>query len=226
LAILEERDRIGREMHDGLAQVLGFVNTKAQAVREFLRAGQQNTAAFHVDELIGAAREAYTEARQAIADLRTEGVAERPLADLVAESLTRLERQAGTVTRLDLAPGWDEAAVSASMRVQLLRIVQEALSNARRHARAKTVSVSLALVDGQVRVTVADDGAGFHLSHLLSPQFSHFGLRTMRERAQAMGGTFRIESLPGEGTRLFVGVPVDSDPAEPAAPAARREARP
>ncbi len=210
LAILEERDRIGREMHDGLAQVVGYVNTKAQAVREFLRAGQTETAGQQVEELIGAAREAYADARTAIADLRAEGVNERGLAELLEEQLERFRRQAGVVATLELAPDWPEAALAPGVRVQVLRIVQEALTNARKHAAAQHVHVSLALVEGQAHVVVADDGRGFHLSRLLSPDFQRYGLRTMRERAQAVGGTFRIESLPGAGTRISVLVPLES----------------
>lgn len=207
LAILEERDRIGREMHDGLAQVLGFVNTKAQAAREYLRSEQPAAAARHLDELILAAREAYADAREAIAGLRVEGAAERPLADLLAEQIGRFERQSGVAAELQLAAGWADALLSPDARVQLLRIAQEALTNVRKHAAARRVTVSLALEGDEVVLCVSDDGRGFHLSRLLSPEFSRFGLRTMRERAQAVGGVFRIESLPGHGTRLFVHLP-------------------
>jgi signal transduction histidine kinase len=208
LAILEERDRIGREMHDGLAQVLGFVNTKAQAVREYLRTEQPAAAARHLEELIVAAREAYADAREAIAGLRVEGAAERPLAELLAEQIERFQRQSGLAAELKLAPEWTDAYLSATARVQLLRIVQEALTNTRKHAAAQHVTLSLTVENEQVHLCIADDGRGFHLSRLLSPDFSRFGLRTMRERAQAVGGVFRIESLPGQGTRLSVHVPL------------------
>jgi signal transduction histidine kinase len=208
LAILEERDRIGREMHDGLAQVLGFVNTKAQTVREYLRAAQPDPAAQHLEELIVAAREAYADAREAIAGLRVEGAAERPLAELLAEQVERFQRQSGAAAELSLAPGWADDLLAPTARVQLLRIVQEALTNARKHAAASRVTVSLGLEGGQASLCIADDGRGFHLSRLLSPDFSRFGLRTMRERAQAVGGVFRIESLPGQGTRIQVHLPL------------------
>jgi signal transduction histidine kinase len=208
LAILEERDRIGREMHDGLAQVLGFVNTKAQTVREYLRAAQPGPAAQHLEELIVAAREAYADAREAIAGLRVEGAAERPLAELLAEQAARFQRHGGAALELRLAPGWSDELLSPTARVQLLRIVQEALTNVRKHAAAAHVTVSLDLEGSQARLCIADDGRGFHLSRLLSPDFSRFGLRTMRERAQAVGGLFRIEALPGQGTRINVHLPL------------------
>ncbi len=208
LAILEERDRIGREMHDGLAQVLGYVNTKAQAAREFLKTGQAASASQQLEELIVAARAGYTDAREAIADLRVEGVGERSLSDLLAEHVSRFRRQSGVPCELTVAPDWRDAELAPSARVQVLRIVQEALTNARKHAEAHCVRVSLEVSDKQALVRIADDGRGFPLSRLLSPDFARYGLRTMRERAQAVGGSLRIESLPGEGTRIIVHVPL------------------
>jgi signal transduction histidine kinase len=213
LAILEERDRLGREMHDGLAQVLGYVNAKAQAAREYLRAGQTELAAQHLEELILAAREAYTDARETIADLRMEGVRERPLPDLLTEYVARFERQSGVQAHLVVEPSWQARRLPLTARVQLLRIVQEALTNIRKHAQAQCAAITLNMADGFAQVQVEDDGQGFALSRLLSPEFSRYGLRTMRERAQAVGGTFRIESLPEAGTRVRVQVPLAPDPA-------------
>jgi signal transduction histidine kinase len=211
LAILEERDRIGREMHDGLAQVLGFVNTKAQAVREFIRAGDTREAGHQVEELIGAAREAYTEARQAISDLRMEDPGEPTLAAWLEAQLERFRRQSGVAAELVTAPEWREPRLSATARAQLARLVQEALANVRKHAAASQVTVGLGQDHGQACLQVADNGRGFALSRLLSPEFSRYGLRTMRERAQAIGGVFRIESMPGAGSRIVVTFPPEAE---------------
>ena len=215
LAVLEERDRIGREMHDGLAQVLGYVNTKAQAVREFLRAGQPDMAGRNLEELVGAAREAYTDAREAIAGLRMEDASRRGLTEMLTEYVERFQRQSGVAVELALGASWDDECISSTVRVQLLRVVQEALTNVRKHAAAQHVRITLDSDSVQARVRVEDDGRGFYLSRLLSPEYAHYGLRTMRERAHAVGGTFRIESLPGEGTRIIVHVPREQ-PAEEA----------
>jgi signal transduction histidine kinase len=109
---------------------------------------------------------------------------------------------------LAVAPDWRDAELVPSARVQVLRIVQEALTNTRKHAKAQGVRVSLETWDQQALVRIADDGCGFHLSRLLSPDYARYGLRTMRERAQAVGGSLRIESLPGAGTRIIVHVPL------------------
>jgi nitrate/nitrite-specific signal transduction histidine kinase len=209
LAVLEERDRIGREMHDGLAQVLGYVNTKAQAVREFLKAGQPNVAERNIEELVTAAREAYTDAREAITNLRMEDVRERGLAEMLAEHVERFRKQSGILIELTISADWDDQRISPTVKVQLLRVAQEALTNVRQHAAAQNVRVALDTNSAQARVRVEDDGHGFYLSRLLSPEYSHYGLRTMRERAHAVGGTFRIESMPGKGTRIIVHVPLE-----------------
>jgi signal transduction histidine kinase len=208
LAVLEERDRIGREMHDGLAQVLGYVNTKAQAVNEFLRAGQTVPATHQLQELIAAAQEASTDAREIIVGLRLNNVDERQLTDLADEYVNRFERRSGVVTDLVVAQSWDDTGVPSTVKVQSLRIIQEALTNARKHARANHVGVTLDRCNNSAVIMVKDDGCGFMLSRLLRPDFSRYGLRTMRERAQAVGGTLRIESAPGKGTCIEATLPL------------------
>jgi signal transduction histidine kinase len=207
LAVLEERDRIGREMHDGLAQVLGYVNAKAQAVHEFLRAGDAGAAERQLRELVSAAREAYADAREAIVGLRMNDVRERGLAELTEEYVERFQRQSGVPAELVVEQSWEEDALPATAKVQSLRIIQEALTNARKHASAGQVDVVLETSDGGAVIRVIDDGCGFTLSRLLRPDFSRYGLRTMRERAQAVGGKLRIESAPGKGTRVIATLP-------------------
>jgi signal transduction histidine kinase len=207
LAVLEERDRIGREMHDGLAQVLGYVNTKAQAVSEYLRSGEPHHAERHIGELVSAAREAYTDAREAIVGLRQEDVDRRGLSEMLAEYMKEYSRRNEVSAELVITPAWSDDRLSSTAKVQLLRIVQEALTNARKHASASQVRTSLDVKGAHAVIRVEDDGRGFNLSLLLRPDFARYGLRTMRERAQAIGGNFRIESLLGKGTTLVIRVP-------------------
>lgn len=208
LAVLEERDRIGRELHDGLAQILGYVNTKAQAVHEFLRSGDLGAAARQLEELIQAAREAYTDAREIIVGLRMNAVHDRGLTALAEEYVRRFQRQSGVAAELTITPAWDDQVVPETVKVQSLRIIQEALTNARKHAEADLVCVTLDKRDATAHITVEDNGRGFMLSRLLRPDFSRYGLRTMRERAQAVGGSLRIESAPNEGTCITATVPL------------------
>ena len=208
LAVLEERDRIGRELHDGLAQILGYVNTKAQAVHEFLRADDLGAAARQLQELINAAQEAYTDAREIIVGLRMNAVHDRALTALAEEYVARFQRQSGVAAELAITPAWDDQVVPETVKVQSLRIIQEALTNSRKHAQAGLVSVTLDKRNDTALITVQDNGRGFMLSRLLRPDFSRYGLRTMRERAQAVGGNLRIESAPGKGTRITATLPL------------------
>ncbi len=209
LAVLEERDRIGREMHDGLAQVLGYVNTKALAVREFLQHGKVDEADGQILELVSAAREAYTDAREMIVGLRMNDIRKRSFATLVEEYIDRFKRQSGISVRLEILPSWDDAALPEKAKIQSLRIVQEALTNVRKHSQASQVAITLKSDPSSAQIVIEDNGCGFLLSRLLRPDFSRYGLRTMRERAQAVGGTLRIESAPGEGTRIVASLPLE-----------------
>jgi signal transduction histidine kinase len=191
LAVLEERDRIGR-----------------QAAQEFLKAGDDKAAERQLQELVGAAREAYTDAREVIVGLRMNGVPERGLAELADEYVERFRRQSGVAAELVVASSWWADALPAKVKVQALRIIQEALTNARKHARASRVVVSLETENDTAVISVEDDGCGFMLSRLLRPDFSRYGLRTMRERAQAVGGSLRIESAPGKGTCIIAILPL------------------
>jgi signal transduction histidine kinase len=204
LAVAEERLRIAHEMHDGLAQVLAYVNTKAQAVKEFLRAGRTEDATRQLDQLAGAAREVYSDVREAIIGLRSAAVPGRPFTEALQDYLDTWEDQTGIPCRLHFD---GEPRLSSGAELQLLRIVQEALANVRKHAGARQVDVTLERTLGRLRVTVADDGAGFKPADLGRAEFPRFGLATMRERAENGGGSFQLESAPGQGTRVTVELP-------------------
>jgi nitrate/nitrite-specific signal transduction histidine kinase len=212
LAITEERERIAREMHDSLAQVLGYVMTKAQAVQELLRRGQTDKAAAQVSQLNDAARAAYADVREGILALRTSVGSERGLLDALQEFLDRWKEQSDVDAELSVCPeGKCLDQLSPVAELQLLRIVQEALANVRKHADAKHVQVSISEDLESIQTVIADDGRGFDPE---SPSrdghepMPHFGLATMRERAESVGGTLRISSTPSSGTQVIVRLPV------------------
>ncbi len=93
---------------------------------------------------------------------------------------------------------------------QLFRILQESLTNVRKHARARSVRIALAVSDGSVEATVQDDGEGFDAARPGTPEESTFGLRFMRERAEEVGGTVSVDSAPGGGTRVTITVPLEA----------------
>ena len=205
LAVSEERLRIAHEMHDGLAQVLAYVNTKAQAVREYLRTGRGEEATKHLDQLAGAAREVYSDVRESIIGLRAAAVPGKSIADILNDYVATWEAQNGIECRLELR---GDMALPPASELQVLRIVQEALANVRKHAKAAHAEVRIEPDDYRIRITVQDDGIGFNPGELSRSEFPRFGLATMRERAEAVGGALRLESAPGLGTRVEIEIPI------------------
>jgi len=204
LAVAEERLRIAQEMHDGLAQILASVNTKAQAVKEFLRGGRTEEATRHLDQLASAAREVYADVRESIIGLRCAALPGRSIAEALEEYVNTWKAHAGVDAslRIDGAP-----RLASNAQLQVLRIVQESLANVRKHADASRVEISLQQTAARFRMIVQDDGAGFNPSVLGRSELPRFGLSTMRERAESMGGSFHLDSAPGAGTRITVELP-------------------
>jgi signal transduction histidine kinase len=194
VAVLEERRRIARDLHDGLAQELAFAATQARALAD---RSEQPTRA----RLVAAATErALDESRRAIAALTRplDEPIEASLAQCAEEVCSRFDAQ----LLLEVEPG---LSVVADTREALLRILREAVTNALRHGQARTVAVRLHGPD-PVRLVVQDDGVGFDASDLRHLS-GRFGLISMRERAEALGGAFRLASAPAGGTTVEVELP-------------------
>ena len=205
LAVAQERLRIAHEMHDGIAQVLGYVNTKAQAITEYIRRGKTEDATIQLRELASAAREAYADVRESIVDLRTLPEPQRSFSDVMEEYLARWKEQTGISTQLTMDA---DLAIPAAEELQLVRIIQESLANVRKHSRATTVKVEVRRRESSLLVTVEDDGVGFDPSVRPRSEFPRFGLATMRERAESIGATFVLETTAGKGTRIRVDAPM------------------
>lgn len=204
LGAARERLRIAHEMHDGLAQILAYVNTKAQVVREHLRQGRAGAAQEHLDQLAEAARSCYVDVRGQILELRTAAATDRSLAESVAEFVRAWEGRAGVEADLEVSPGLE---LPPEAELQVLRILQESLTNVRKHAGASRVTVRLLQETGHVRLVVVDDGVGLSESPARDSARPRFGLSTMKERAESVGGSLEVTSSPGEGTRVEVRLP-------------------
>ena len=213
LAITEERDRIAREMHDSLAQVLGYVNTKAQAIQELLRAGQVERASGQVGQLSEAARGAYADVREGILGLRTTLGPDRSFLTALREYAQLWQDQSDVAVELRVTPPETQLhSLSPTAELQLLRLIQEALANVRKHARASHVCIHLTESPDHVEAIVEDDGRGFDPGRLGAAGHPRFGLSTMRERAEAVGGDLHVISNPGQGTRVVVHIPTGGVP--------------
>lgn len=209
LAITGERDRIAREMHDSLSQVLAYVNTKSQAALTWLKRGDVAAATEQIDQLAAAAREAYVDVREGIFALRTSTNLDqnRSVIDVLGDYLTQWTEQHKVPVRYEHEPIDDLGQISPLAEVHLLRLVQEALSNIRKHAHASTVSIEIGRHGVEWVIVIADDGIGFDPTALIPGAFPRFGLSTMRERAEASGGSFDLVSTPEAGTTITVTLP-------------------
>jgi len=210
LAGLEERERLARGLHDNLAQVLSYANMQAQAARELLAAGQTETVDFYLARLADATREAHADAREYILGVKTGISPEQGFPAALGQYLQRFGRTCGLDTEL-IIPEPEvlaEVSLEPTIEIQLLRIVQEALTNVRKHAHASSVWVRFAADGNQAQVVVEDDGRGFDPALLPTGDAQAFGLKIMRERAEEVEGSLEVLSAPGQGTRIAVRVPL------------------
>jgi signal transduction histidine kinase len=207
LATLQERDRVARELHDSLGQVLGYAKLQAQAARELLARHEWRQADGHLAQLVTVAQDAHADVREYILGARS-GVAGAGFLPSLRDYLSRFHATYGIATTLETSPALAGLVFEPMVGAQLLRILQETLTNVRKHARARAVRIGLSVSEGNAEVIVQDDGAGFDPTRLETAEATTFGLRFMRERARGVGGTVRVDSVPGEGTRVVITVPL------------------
>ncbi len=205
-AVVEERERIAREMHDGFAQAIGYIGLKSSLAEDLLVQHDVDAAGQAVAAIQNAADEAYRDVRASILALRSSDVSERGLATCLEDYCEKFALDTGIAVATDVA--WDPTRCWPLVELQLMRIIQEALANVRKHARAARVQVSLEQASAMCTLAVADDGRGFSLADYAGPSGSRYGLKIMQERAQALGGTLRIDAAPGRGTTVHVTIPL------------------
>ncbi|MFO7917070.1 MAG: histidine kinase N-terminal 7TM domain-containing protein [Anaerolineae bacterium] len=209
LAMLHEREQLSRELHDNLGQVFAFISIQGQAIRHLLSRGEVSTADEYVSRLIDVAREADIDIRESILGLRV-ALSEQGLFPALASYVAQYERLYGIRTELTKPESGLSGAFEPLVEVQLLRILQEALTNVRKHADARRVRIAFATDDGWIRVTVQDDGDGFDPTAAFEESDEHVGLSVMRERVEEVGGTFSLKSALGQGTEVVVRVPMSA----------------
>jgi two-component system nitrate/nitrite sensor histidine kinase NarX len=198
--IVAERGRLAREMHDGLAQTLGYLKMRVGQIARWIESYQSERASSALHELAQTINDAYLELRTALDGLRAQ-----PNAPFAAE-LRRLADTFASQSGLEIEMIVEaEPQLSASAQAHLLRIVQESLANARKHAQANYVRLTLSAQDNHLQMLVEDDGQGFDAGQDL-PQTRH-GLRVMRERADLLGADLQVTSAPGLGTRVYLELP-------------------
>ncbi len=208
-AIGEERARIARELHDGLAQMLGYINTKAIAIRLLLGKDQVPAAEAQLHQLEEASQELFVDVRESILGLQMVGQGDIHLSEMLKEYSVRFSQLSGLPVQISLSPQAEDLELPAETELQLLRIVQEALTNVRKHAAATCAEVRVQVLDGKLELVVRDNGQGFEPEQTRRdlPR-THFGLEIMRERAEAIGATFCLESRPESGASIKLQLPI------------------
>ncbi len=201
LSLLQERMTIAHELHDSLAQTLAGLRIQAQVLRETLAQDEHPGVRSEFDRLSAGLEVAHKEVRDLIRNWRAVG-AEGGLMPALDATITRFQAETGIPVFVQR--DW-HGVLPASYQTHVLRVIQEALSNVRKHARAQTVRVLLASeADGLYRVLIEDDGEGAVPGEEREDQEEHFGQAIMCERARAMGGDLRVEREIGEGTQVLL----------------------
>jgi signal transduction histidine kinase len=208
VAALHERGQLARELHDSLGQVLGYISMQAQAIRKRARDGDIGSIESQLARLAEVAQEAHRDIRESIFNLKNGPAEEWFFFAALRGHLTGYQEHYGIRAELAITEGLTEDHFETGATLQLLRVIQEALTNTRKHGRARHVQVSFACEEGQVQIVIADDGCGFDSRQISESGESHYGLAFMRERLGLIGGSLKIETEPGAGTRVLLHVPI------------------
>ena len=204
-ATVAERERIAREMHDGMAQVLGVTHLRLRALESAASVRDLPEVHDEVSDLADLCSEAYRDVRESILGLRESSRVDRSLMESLHAYVEKYQRQSGIPTHLE-ADVDDDFSLPQRYCVQLLRVVQEALTNVRKHSGASKAVVRVRDDGVLATIVIEDDGHGFDIATTPYTR-DGFGLHSMRERLDLLGGTLTIDSEPGRGTRVVATVP-------------------
>lgn len=211
LAALRERELLARELHDSVGQVLGYVSMQTQAAHKWLRDDNVPRATVLLNRLTEVAQQAHDDIREAILALKAARPGEWSFLANLREYAKDFERQYGITTEVTTGEKVSAEPFEPGTGVQALRVIQEAMSNARKHGRARTIGIRIENEGMTARITVSDDGQGMTSGTDKGPSTGHFGISFMRERMAEVGGSLNVSSQPGEGTRVVLRVPLYLD---------------
>jgi PAS domain S-box-containing protein len=203
LAEMRERNRLAQELHDTVAQALGYLNLKIGMTYSSLNSGEVETAKANLQELKQVIGETYTDVREEIFYLRAKALSELSFMELLEKYTDKYRR----FYNLDIQVIQEAEAglfdFSAEVTTQLVRTIQEALINVRKHAHVNKIIIRLGQEADVIRISIEDQGQGFDLDQIKEKRAS-FGLQMMRERVESVGGSLEVETAPGQGTRVVL----------------------
>ena len=205
-AVMQERERLSRELHDGVAQLVAQLLLRLDTIKELVEADRPREAGAELERLHGVADEIYEDIGESITGLRT-SVTERGLVRALQDYADQFEERHQILVSLRTDYAADHLSPLAAL--QLFRLIQEALTNVRKHAGAREAMVTLTSNGpDQLRVVIADDGQGFTPGSQRNGKARPLGLTSMRERVEVLGGTFHVQSQPGSGTHVTATIPL------------------
>ncbi|HSG43339.1 MAG TPA: sensor histidine kinase [Anaerolineales bacterium] len=202
MAAAQERNRLARNLHDSVTQTIFSMTLAADTARIQLDHDPAQVA-FHLERLQQLAQSALSEMRSLVFELRPAMLSEAGLIVTLNQHLETLEKQHGLTVMLQTD---GDEVLPNEQESHLFRIVQEALNNIVKHAHTARASVVLKFRDDRISLQILDEGKGFDLDSLPMGE-KHMGLSSMRERVEMLGGTFQLDSHPGEGTRILIDIP-------------------
>lgn len=204
LAVSEERNLLAQDLHDSIAQSLAFLNLQAQLLEDSLRRSDLSEARDTLAQIRDGIQESYDNVRELLVHFRTR-IKQEDIELTIRSSLERFESQTGIRTSCKVSG--TGVPLSAEQQLQVLHILQEALSNVRKHSGATLVELQMRR-DRNYEFRVRDNGRGFDPVALNDTTGRHVGLRIMRERARRIGGQIRIDSHAGHGSELTLTLPI------------------
>ena len=204
LASLEEREWLARELHDGVGQALAAAHLQAKTASELLARGQVAGVKTSLNQLLEVIHEGKAHVGDYLFGVKTWSSKDRFFTGL-RQYITNYGQNGGIRTDLVLPPDIERNSLGEAIEAQLQRIIQEALTNIRKHSNARSARVIFALDGGEVKITIEDDGQGFDPAELKDRE--GFGLQSMQGRAETVGAHFEVKSTPGNGTQVVVRVP-------------------
>jgi signal transduction histidine kinase len=207
LAMLNERELLARDLHDGIGQMIAAAHLQAKSASELLAKGETVQVESCLRRLADITQEAKESVHEYLLGVKIGLQGEQGLLSTLRHYLKHYSQNYGIRTELVVSPELKSKRIDSIVEIQLQPIILEALTNVRKHAEASSARVNVAPCDGQVRITIEDDGRGFDPKGISA--YEGFGLRSMRGRAEAAeGGLFEVNSAPGKGTRVTVCVPL------------------
>lgn len=207
LAILEERDRLSRELHDNLAQTLGYLNLRLAEATQRLNSGEAAGVQEILSELKQLVSETYTDVREEIFNLRTSKSRDQNFLDSLREYTAKYRLHYKLDINLSIPADESLLQLAPNVGSQLMRIIQEALINVRKHTTETAATVRLTAAGDQIQVSIEDSGCGFNPDGVLFSATGGLGLQIMRERAESIGGVLTVESAESKGTKIIVAIP-------------------